>query len=102
MADLSKLKGRTRRRLGTPPGEDRAGENLSAPEHAPAAPNVDVKKKRPKRKTGRTEAFATRVSPEFHRRLRLLAAEDNLKLVELLERALTAYEERRKTKSKIS
>ena len=102
MVDLSKLKDRKRKRLGSPPGIEHAGENLAAPEHAPAAPNVDVKKKRPKRKTGRTEAFATRISPEFHRRLRLLAAEDNLKIVELLEKALEAYEERRKTSSKKS
>jgi hypothetical protein len=96
MVDLSKLKNRQRKRLGNPPGIEQAGENLSAPEHAPAAP-VDTKKERPKRRTGRTEPFATRVSPEFHRRLKLLAAEDNLKLVELLERALTAYEESRKS-----
>lgn len=98
MADLSELKKRKRRRLGTPPGEEHVGENLSAPEHAPAAPTiVESKKERPKRRTGRTQAFATRVSPEFHRRLRLLAAEDNLKLVELLEKALDAYEASRKS-----
>ena len=98
MADLSQLKNKKRKRLGTPPGIERAGENLSAPEHAPAAPVVpEPKKERPRRRTGRTEPFATRVSPEFHRRLRLLAAQDNLKMVEVLEKALDAYEASRET-----
>lgn len=84
--------------MGTPPGIERAGENLSAPEHAPAAPTItDTKKERPKRRTGRTEPFATRVTPEFHQRLKLLAAQDDLKIVELLEKALDAYEAGRKT-----
>lgn len=97
MADLSGLKNKKRKRLGTPPNIEKAGENLSAPEHAPAAPGVaESKKERPKRRTGRTEPFATRVSPEFHRRLKLLAAQDNLKMVELLEKALDAYEAGRK------
>jgi hypothetical protein len=93
MADLSRLK--HRKRLGAPPSIERAGENLTAPEHGPAAP-THVTSNRPKRKTGRTEPFATRVSPEFHRRLKIIAAEDNLKLVEVLEKALDAYEANRK------
>jgi hypothetical protein len=97
MVDLSQLKNKKRKRLGTPPGMEKAGENLSAPEHAPATPATgESKKARLKRRTGRTEPFATRVSPEFHRRLRLLAAQDNLKLVELLEKAIDAYEATRK------
>jgi hypothetical protein len=36
--------------------------------------------------------FATRVSEEFNDRLRLLAERENLLLVEVLERALDAYE----------
>ena len=44
------------------------------------------------RRTNRTLPFATRVSPEFNNRLRDIAERDDLKLVELLERALDAYE----------
>lgn len=44
------------------------------------------------RRTGRTLQFATRVSPEFDQRLREIAERDRLLLVELLERALAAYE----------
>jgi len=44
------------------------------------------------RRTNRTLPFATRVSPEFDNRLRDIAERDGLKLVELLERALDAYE----------
>jgi hypothetical protein len=44
------------------------------------------------RRTGRTLQFATRVSPEFDQRLRDIAERDRLLLVEVLERALDAYE----------
>ena len=44
------------------------------------------------RRTGRTVQFATRVSPEFDERLRVIAERDGLLLVEVLERALDAYE----------
>jgi len=44
------------------------------------------------RRTGRTLQFATRVSPEFDQRLREIAERDRLLLVEVLERALDAYE----------
>ncbi len=95
MADLSKLKKKKHNRLRKPPTIEEAGENLTAPEHAPASDisSPTSKKIRPKRKTGRTEPFATRVSPEFLKRLKLLAVEDDLKMVEVLEKALEAYEE---------
>lgn len=108
MADLSKMR---RGSLGTPPPADEASPNLSAPEIAPAptpAPTalaeperqVDAPRARrdgrSMRKTHRTIAFATRVSPEFDDRLRDIAERDNLKLVEILERALDAYEASRK------
>lgn len=48
------------------------------------------------RKTGRILQFATRVSWEFDDKLRRIARRDGLKLVEVLERALDAYEEARK------
>jgi hypothetical protein len=44
------------------------------------------------RRSGRTLQFATRVSPEFDQRLRDIAERDRLLLVEVLERALDAYE----------
>jgi hypothetical protein len=40
--------------------------------------------------------FATRVSEEWDDKLRRIAQRDGLKLVEVLERALEAYEEGRK------
>lgn len=48
------------------------------------------------RRTGRTVQFATRVSPEFDDRVRVIAEEENILLVEVLERALDAYETARR------
>jgi len=48
------------------------------------------------RRTGRTVQFATRVSLDFDDRLRHIAQRDGMKLVEVLERALEAYEAARK------
>ena len=92
MADLSKLKSK----LGAPPSLDEASPNLNAPESAPGAPFGTLSKLRrdgrSARKTNRTMPFATRVSPEFNERLRDIAERDGLLLVEVLERALDAYE----------
>jgi hypothetical protein len=44
------------------------------------------------RKTGRTLQFATRVTEEFDDLLHKIAARDGLKLVEVLERGVAAYE----------
>lgn len=44
------------------------------------------------RRSNRTLAFATRVTQEFDTRIRDIAERDGLKLVEVLERALDAYE----------
>ncbi len=89
---------------------DEASTNLDAPETAPVAPVAPAAPARsaeaprssgegaPRhdgrkaRRTGRTLQFATRVSEEFNDRLRLLAERENLLLVEVLERALDAYE----------
>ena len=98
MADVSKLKQKPARRLGPPPAVDEASGNLSAPEVAPVAPSVaapQVKARRDGRtlrRTGRTVTFATRVSPEFDERIRDIAEEKGLMLVEVLEQALAAYE----------
>ena len=122
MADLSKLKRRTT--LGTPPSPAEASQNLQVPELAagepPAAtsphtaaplpapasrqeeatPPVPQPRRRldgrSLRKTGRTLQLATRVSWEFDDTLRRIAQRDGLKLVEVLERALEAYEAARK------
>jgi len=112
MADMSKLK--RRGSLGAPPSAEEASPNLQAPETAPAsapAPAAELPPRpwpalaptqagqgtpardgRSARRTGRTLQFATRVSPEFDQRLRDIAERDRLLLVEVLERALDAYE----------
>jgi len=123
MANLAKLK--RRNTLGTPPPFEEASQNLQAPEIVPVvtAPAVSprgeavlVRKPvgeqrgdppqphdaqyridgRSLRRTGRTLQLATRVSWEFDDKLRRIAQRDGLKLVEVLERALEAYEAARK------
>ena len=123
MADLSKL--RRRNTLGAPPPLEEASQNLQAPEIAPVMePPAEVPHRatvpsqepasapenatpqpphqqlridgRSMRKTGRTIQLATRVSWEFDEKLRSIAQRDGLKLVEVLEQALEAYEEARK------
>ena len=118
MADLSKIK--RRNTLGAPPAPEEASQNLIAPETAPvmpvSAPLPETKAvqdappvhptERPRiaddrvrvdartlRKTGRTLQLATRVSWEFDEKLRRIAQRDGLLLVEVLERALDAYEQ---------
>lgn len=104
MADLTKLK--RKGSLGAPPPIAEASTNLDAPELAPLIQSDPLPRQsapqrregehgqdgRSARRTGRTLQFATRVSPEFDARVRALAARDGLLLVEVLERALDAYE----------
>ena len=118
MANLSKLKRRST--LGAPPPLEEASQNLSAPEVAPviaptatqphtATPSLRKAEMaetgqeraphgqgrldgRSLRKSGRTLQLATRVSWEFDDKLRHIAQRDGLKLVEVLERGLDAYE----------
>ena len=94
MADLSKLK-TPRRSLGTPPSIEEASPNLRAPEVAPMPPIIPRRDARALRRSNRTIAFATRVTQEFDTRIRDIAERDGLKLVEVLERALDAYESQR-------
>lgn len=111
MADLSKLK---KRSLGAPPSADEASENLTAPEIAPVpsaaivankqaikqparnpepeAPRIDG---RSLRKTHRTVQLATKVSPEYDAKLRMIAQRDGLLICELLEKSLDSYESRK-------
>ena len=49
-----------------------------------------------RRRTNRTIAFATRVTAEWDERIRDIAERDGLRLVEVLERALDAYEHGRR------
>ena len=51
------------------------------------------------RRSGRTLQFATRVSPEFDNKLRVIAERDGKLLVEVLEEALEAYEHSRQRQS---
>lgn len=82
------------------PRSRKLAPNLRAPEIAPLPLPVEAgaeaiprrRDARAMRRTNRTLPFATRVSPEFNNRLRDIAERDDLKLVELLERALDAYE----------
>ena len=111
MADASKLKGLRRSGLGAPPSSEEARMDL-APEPLPAAParswtspamrasqRSEVAPSRANRidgrtmrRSGRTIQFATRVSPDFDERIRQIAMRDGMLLVEVLERALDAYE----------
>jgi hypothetical protein len=96
MVDVSKLK---RRNLPAPPAPEEASMNLEAPEHAPARPVVPPNVRidgRSLRRSHRTIQFATRVSPEFDERIRAIAQRDGLLLVEVLEKALDAYEKAKK------
>ena len=105
MADLARLK---RGRLGTPPPPEEASSNLKAPEIAPtieragpvSGPAQDVARHmatrldgRSLRRTNRVVPLALRVTPEFDERLRTIAARERLLLAEVLERALTAFEQ---------
>ncbi|MBD8165428.1 hypothetical protein [Erwinia persicina] len=108
MADVSKLRSKRSGGLGSPPGPDDVATSLNAPEIAPAAQVTDVKPVivettgepyvrrdgRSARKTNRTLAFATRVTPEFDKEIRDIADREDLKLVEVLEKAVEAYKEK--------
>ena len=113
MADFSKLKGR--RTLGAPPSPAEASSNLASPEALSVEPRdrsgetsalasqlssglgkgrIDG---RSMRRTNRIVQFATRVTPEFDQRVRVIAMEEGLLIVEVLEKALNAYESQRQS-----
>ncbi len=99
---------RRQRTLGAPPPLEEASLNLAAPEVAPyCSPVVPPPARRGEgtttsarrtpdgrslRRSGRTLQFATRVSPEFDAKLRRIAEQDGLLLVEIMEKALDLYE----------
>lgn len=116
MADFSKLKRRT---LGMPPPLEDASSNLEQPEVAPAAAKPSQPTATPPeetraslhnpsyrrdgrslRRSNRVVQFATRVTPDFDRRIRDIAERDGLLIVEVLERALELYEHKNISSSK--
>lgn len=110
MADASKLKGLRRSGLGTPPPQHEARTDLAPEPPRDVLPSTAAIAARQPRRTevaasqpgrmdgrtmrrsGRTVQFATRVSPEFDERIRQIAMQEGLLLVEVLERALSVYE----------
>jgi len=90
--------------LGAPPSLSEASANLAAPEIAPTplpaseSKHITARKidGRTLRKTNRTVAFATRVTENFDYRVREIAETTGLKIVEVLEAALDAYERENK------
>jgi hypothetical protein len=109
MADVSALKGLAKKnRMGAPPPEEEASRNLDEPEIrtpvvVPTLSTPQPQSSQPParidarslRRTHRTIQFATRVSPEFDRRIREIAFEERRLLVEVMELALAAYERER-------
>src|SRR3954447_1648565 len=123
MADASRLKNRRNSGLGAPPpieearadlapqiqtfGEGVARESASETEQGERGGNAGQKRRQPEaymasrvdgrslRRSGRTIQFATRVSPEFDERIRTIAKRERMLLVEVLEKALDAYEAQR-------
>lgn len=91
MDNWQKLK---KKRLEVPPTLAETASNLQLPEVI--GEKVD---KRTLRKTGRTEQFATRVSPEWLEKVKEIAKREDLKLVEVLERALEIYERQSKNRT---
>ena len=88
MNNFNKLKKRTT--LGTPPSAGEIKHNLSQPE------TLEYVDGRTLRKTGRTHQLSTRVTNEFYRQIRMIAARDGMKIVELLENAISLYEDKNK------
>lgn len=78
-------------RLGGLPQDESA--TLEQPEHAPA--ELVITKRNARKKTGRTLPFGTRVTPDFMKEFKMVAVEDGLKHVELLEAMLAVYKAQR-------
>jgi hypothetical protein len=123
MADASRLRNRRNSGLGTPPpieearvdlapqaqptdgGVDREGASEAAQENGEGKAGQNTRQAevymasrvdgRSLRRSGRTIQFATRVSPEFDERIRTIAKRERMLLVEVLEKALEAYEAQR-------
>lgn len=90
-------------RFGVAPTPNEAGNNLEQPEHAPAVPgtlsSTGKAKSTAKQKVPlRNSAFGFRVTAEFKREFSVVAAEDGLKHVELLEKAFDLYKQQHKNR----
>ena len=70
--------------MGDAPQE--VSENIKTPELA----------LRDNRFTGRTKQLGLRVKPEFTKKLKTIAAEEDCLLIEVLEKALECYDKHRK------
>jgi len=88
---MAHFKPRQGPKLPAPPTLDVAPQNLRAPEIAPAE-SVDG---RALRATGRTKQLATRVREEFYDELKMYAAENKLKIVEVLELGFQALKKKK-------
>ena len=78
-----------RKNLPPPPTPGEAPANLTAPEIAPTDG-------RSARATGRTAQLATRVRPDFLHELKVYAAQNRLKMVEVLELGFEALKRERR------
>ena len=88
MNDFAKLKSRKpKSRLGPPPQVEEVPNNLKEPESAPS-PSVDG---RSAKATGRTEQFATRITKDLKKWLKIEAAKREISQAELLERMRASY-----------
>jgi len=56
---------------------------------------------RDRRFSGRTKQLGLSVKPEFAKRLKMLAVEEDCFVIEVLEKALECYEKQRSKKAKI-
>ena len=88
MNDFAKLKTKkSKSRLGPPPQVEAVPNNLSEPETAPS-PVADG---RAAKATGRTEQFATRITKDLKKWLKIEAAQREVSQAELLEKMKDAY-----------
>ncbi len=82
-------------------GDDEQDSDTTQREEPDNTPKTG-KGSRPARATGRTVAFGTRLSEDFIWRMKEIALRDRLKLAELLERAIEAYEREQSAKKQVS
>jgi hypothetical protein len=89
VADFSTLKKKSK--FGPPPSANDVRDNLALPESHENEQN-NLIDGRSLRKTGRTHQLATRVTYDFYREVKQLSLDENIKIAELLERAIRLYQ----------
>ena len=77
------VKNLQRNKLGTPPSEEDIKNNLHARDSIKRAP------------THRTQQLCTKIRPELYDKIRMLAAQDRLKIADIIEKAIVLYEQSR-------